>query len=368
MNIIKARFLRDCKPYGMEYSYLIQEPVAVGDLVQAETQRGVADLIVTAVNVPEEEVQKFKDRLKFIIGKKPEGEELKRTGMDIEVKEFQAPKIIINYETLKAELEKNLQDYKGLVVTEQTLAGSKAAQKELASLRVKIDTYRKAKKKEIEKPIKAFEAQCKELIALVENVEQPIKDAIKIFDDKKREEKRNIALELIAEVAAEIGLNEKYTAKLDVLDKYTNLTAAEKSVRDDLETRAFALKVEQDREVERLEIINSVLESENSRLKTKMKINMWLIDINSGVQTHEIINKIKAQAELIYEAENQQAEPPKEAEPTPEPPKAEKAEETPQQYYSATYKITGTVEQLRSVSAFLKEYKISYEVLEQREV
>ena len=50
--------------------------------------------------------------------------------MDIEVKEFQAPKIVINYEDLKAELEKNLESYKGLVVTEETLAGSKAAQKE----------------------------------------------------------------------------------------------------------------------------------------------------------------------------------------------------------------------------------------------
>ena len=77
--------------------------------------------------------------------------------MDIQVKEFQAPVIVINYETLKAELEKFLADYTGIVVTEDTLAGCKAAQKELASLRVKIDTYRKDKKKELEKPIKNFE-------------------------------------------------------------------------------------------------------------------------------------------------------------------------------------------------------------------
>lgn len=71
-NIIKARFLRDGEPYGREYSYLTKEPVAVGDVVQAETQRGTADLVVTALNVPEEEVEAFKDKLKYIIGKKPE--------------------------------------------------------------------------------------------------------------------------------------------------------------------------------------------------------------------------------------------------------------------------------------------------------
>lgn len=71
-NIIKCRFLRDGEPYGREYSYLTNEPVAVGDIVQADTQRGTADLLVTALNVPEAEVESFKDKLKYIIGKAPE--------------------------------------------------------------------------------------------------------------------------------------------------------------------------------------------------------------------------------------------------------------------------------------------------------
>lgn len=76
-NIIKCRFMRDGEPYGREYSYLTQQPVAVGDVVQAETQRGVADLVVTALNVPEAEVESFKDKLKYIIGKKPQESEEK---------------------------------------------------------------------------------------------------------------------------------------------------------------------------------------------------------------------------------------------------------------------------------------------------
>ena len=292
--------------------------------------------------------------------------------MDIEVKEFQAPRIVINYEELKAELEKSLENYKGLIVTEETLAGGKAAQKELASLRVKVDTYRKEKKKEIEKPIKAFEAQCKELIALIENVEKPIKEGIKVFDDQKREEKRKQALELIKEVAAANGLNEKYTAKLDVLDKYMNLTATAKGVKEDLEIRAFALKVEQDREAERLEIIQSVLESENARLNTKLQLSLWQSDIDADVPTSEIINKIKVQAAIVYEAENKPTEPIKEQEPTNTQPEAETAENEPQiqadKQYTATYKLVGNIAELRSVSAFLREHGISYEVLDQREV
>lgn len=69
-DIIKCRFLKDGEPMGREYSYLTNQPVAVGDIVQAETRQGEADLVVTAVNVPEEEVEAFKDKLKYIIGKK----------------------------------------------------------------------------------------------------------------------------------------------------------------------------------------------------------------------------------------------------------------------------------------------------------
>lgn len=297
---------------------------------------------------------------------------MEKEKMDIQVTEFQAPKITINYETLKAELTKLLGEYKGLVVTEQTLAGGKAAQKELASLRVKIDTYRKEKKKELEQPIKNFEAQCKELIALVESVEQPIKEGIKVFDDQKREEKRQTALELIAEVVGATGLNEKYAAKLDVIDKYMNLTATVSGVRDDLETRAFALKVEQDREAERLEIIKSVLESENKRLKTPMQLSLWQRAIDNGTPTSEIIASIKEHAALVYEAENKPAEPEKQPEATDVPPQEEKQPETPQaqpeKQYTATLKLVGALEELRSVSAFLKQHNISYEVLDQREV
>lgn len=296
--------------------------------------------------------------------------------MDIQVKEFQAPIITINYETLNAELDKFLEEYTGLVVTEQTLAGCKAAQKELASLRTKIDTYRKEKKKELEKPIKNFEAQCKDLIAKVERAEQPIKDGIKVYDDKTREEKRQTALKIIADVAQATGLNDKYTAKLDVLDKYMNLTATEKAVREDLETRAFALKVEQDREQERLDIIQNVIDSENERLNTKLS----MADFTTVMQyasTTDVISEIKKRAQQIYEAENKPVAPPKEPQHTEMPPQAENKPETPQaqpqhelavQMYKVTFEVVGSFEQQRAISAFLKANGITYTVKEQLKI
>ena len=289
--------------------------------------------------------------------------------MNIELKEFQPPKIVINYDELKAELEKNLEVYKGIVVTEETLAGSKATQKELANLRVKIEGYRKEKKKDMEEPVKAFDKQCKELIAMVESVEKPIKEGIKVFDDQKREKKREIALELIKEVVNDAGLNDKYAEKLDVLDKYMNLTATQKAVKDDLETRAFALKVEQDRESERIEIINSVIESENDRLNTKLKIDLWKRDIEGDVPTNVIIQAIKAQAALVYEAENKPKEQEKVEQPTETPQQEEKAVKEPETkekpIFKVTFDVIGDYETQHKVSDFLKENGIAYKVVSQ---
>lgn len=297
--------------------------------------------------------------------------------MDIEVKEFQAPVIVINYEELKTAIKQSLQEYKGLVVTEDTLSGCKAAQKELASLRTKIDTYRKDKKREAEKPIKAFEEQCKNLIGLVEQVEAPIKEGIKVYDDRKREEKRVAAEEIIANVAIENGLNEKYRAQLTVLDKYMNLTAKKKDVQDDVETRAFALKAAQDREEELLNIIQMEIDSQNNRIKTsKLTMQDFSYMISRGMETAAILNAIKAQGQKIYDAENAPKEDPK-PEPVAEEPKEAPEEaqkpvvEEPKtmaapKMFTVTVKMVGTSEEMKTVSQFLKDNNISYELLEQK--
>lgn len=66
-NIIKGRFLRDNEPYGREYSYLIAgQSVAVGNVFTVDTDRGEAQLVCTAINVPEEEIASFRDKMRCI--------------------------------------------------------------------------------------------------------------------------------------------------------------------------------------------------------------------------------------------------------------------------------------------------------------
>lgn len=64
--LIKIKFTRNGTPSGREYAYKSLIPVKIGDLVELPNGTG----IVTAVNVPESEVEGFKDKVKEIVGLK----------------------------------------------------------------------------------------------------------------------------------------------------------------------------------------------------------------------------------------------------------------------------------------------------------
>lgn len=222
------------------------------------------------------------------------------------------PVIHMNFEEVRTSLMETMERYKGIVVTEEGLKDCKATQKELVGLRNNIDTYRKTIKKEMEKPIRDFELQCKELINLVEEAEKPIKNGIVLFDNKRREEKRIKALELIGECIQKYGLEEKYSSRLTVLDKYLNLNGSVKSIREDIELRASGLKNEQDMEKAKIQMLKEAIEttvdSVNATIKTPLKYEDFQKYINYGWDAARIIKEINEKANLIREAEKPKEE------------------------------------------------------------
>lgn len=65
-NIIKVKFLKAGEPSGRAYTYYSKQPVEVGDKVQINLQ---SVGIVTDIHVSEEEIEPYKDKVKFIHGK-----------------------------------------------------------------------------------------------------------------------------------------------------------------------------------------------------------------------------------------------------------------------------------------------------------
>ena len=99
------------------------------------------------------------------------------------------PVIGFNYDELKAELAERLQHYNGLVVTEDTIKDAKTDRANLNKLRAAIDTRRKEVKKAYMVPYNNFEAQCKELTALIDEPIKVIDDQLSEFDERRKQEK-----------------------------------------------------------------------------------------------------------------------------------------------------------------------------------
>lgn len=99
------------------------------------------------------------------------------------------PPVKWNYEELKAELIKALENYKGLVYTEATVTQAKKDRASLNKLAEAIDARRKEMKARYLAPYKEFEAQAKELTALVKKQASEIDAQIKTFDEARKAEK-----------------------------------------------------------------------------------------------------------------------------------------------------------------------------------
>lgn len=90
-----------------------------------------------------------------------------------------------NYEELKAELSQKLEQYKGLVYTEDQIKEAKADRAKLNALATAIDDKRKQIKKQCLQPYEQFEAQIKDLLAVIKEPVALIDSQIKGYEEEK---------------------------------------------------------------------------------------------------------------------------------------------------------------------------------------
>ncbi|MDB2123696.1 DUF1351 domain-containing protein [Clostridium paraputrificum] len=298
----------------------------------------------------------------------------------------QLPVIKTNFEEVKESLKRNLEKYENTIVTEDNLKDCKAMQKELAGLRNQVDSKRKEVKRVLEAPIKEHDKENKELIAIIEEVEKPIKAGIAVFDSKRKEEKRKFADIKIFETCQALGLEKKYADQLTVLDKYLNLSASAKSVVEDIEQRAEALKQQQNMDKVKAEMIKanieSALETVNLTLKTPLEYKDFEKYLALGWDGPRIVREINERAAQIRQAEKaseematkrieeekqkEEVQIPMDLKPkAPEVPKEVKEDEP--RFYVELY-VEHNLEEMKILSKYLKDKGYKYIVCKQGKV
>ena len=297
--------------------------------------------------------------------------------MEIVVSKINSGSIVWNNEEVKTQLSSKLESMKNLVVTEENLKESQSLQKDLASLRIQIDSQRKRIKKELQKPVDEFDAACKELLAIVTEVEHPLKRQIEAFEESDRAARADRIKDKIAVKQAKWNLPEKYFLQVSVKDKWLNKTAKDKDIDAELDEMFSVLAAKAEGEKNDKEAIVKSCEVQSVGLYTAISPELFISQYELGIPLSAIIAKIGEEAERRKAEELRRAE---EAHSADEVEEAEVAEvsgpvesfqpekEIEERYYPCAREEESVVRCILEISGTrtqlgkLKEYMVAHEI------
>lgn len=216
--------------------------------------------------------------------------------MEIVVSKINSGSIVWNNEEVKTQLSSKLESMKNLVVTEENLKESQSLQKDLASLRIQIDSQRKKIKKELQKPVDDFDASCKELLAIVAEVEHPLKRQIEVFDESERMARADRIKDKISDKQSKWNLPEKYFLQVGVKDKWLNKTAKEREIETELDEMFSVLAAKAEGEKNDKEAIVKSCEVQSVGLYTAISPELFISQYELGIPLSAVIAKIGEEA------------------------------------------------------------------------
>lgn len=271
--------------------------------------------------------------------------------MTTDLKTALPAEIGFNFDELKTELTERLHHYNTLVVTEDAIKEAKTDLANLRKLREAIETRRKEVKKQCMAPYNAFEAQVKELTALIDAPVATINGQIKAFDEqekaKKYEEISAAYEELVQETMQEIiPLNR-------ILDpKWLNKGTTMKSIREAIS--AFANRT-------RIDILYMESTVQPEHLTAVRAEYIETLDLDAAMEHRD---KLVAAAAAFQQREDQRMmyQPPAEenAPVTPQEPSREAPRQAEETIYLLRLEFQLSLDEANKLKKFLVDNHINY--------
>lgn len=146
------------------------------------------------------------------------------------------PPVEWNYEAVKQWVSDGLAAYEGRVYTEDTVAEAKRDRANLNKLSKAIEDKRKELKSVYLTPYNSFEAQAKELVAMIKKQSDAIDAQVKAYDQKRRDEKlEKIKTELYAPMIGDLAELVSYQRLHD--PKWLNVTVGMAAISEALSAK-----------------------------------------------------------------------------------------------------------------------------------
>ena len=147
-----------------------------------------------------------------------------------------------NWDSLKTNIQKVVDRYKGTQLTEDNVDYVKALKKQFVSLRTGVEldfkNYKTAYLDPAENLIKAVKA---ELLAVIDEGESALDKQLDEYDQRRKDELTIILKDYVAESVEKYHLRDEYATQIQLKKNYYNKTAKEEETIADIDTQAKEL-------------------------------------------------------------------------------------------------------------------------------
>lgn len=248
--------------------------------------------------------------------------------------------IEFNYDELNNWIVEQVEQYKGLTYTDETIKNAKEDRAKLNKFRENIDNARKDVKKRYLEPYNNFEEKVKTLLALIEEPAKAIDVQVKAYEENKKVEKR---AEIEAFYNAVIGdLASLLTLDKIFNSKWLNATTSIKSVQTEIEQIIAKVKFD----------LATIKDLKSEWELTLIDTYLNTLDVAAALREKTRLEERKKA--IMEEGSIEQTMPI----PVFEEPKQE--EPTTVKVYTRKFWVKGTADQLRALGQYMKENGIEY--------
>lgn len=257
-----------------------------------------------------------------------------------------------NNEELKAEISAKMEDYKGLVFTEETIKEAKKDRASLNKLRSAFEDERKKIKKLYMDPYNRFEQQVKEVIALIDEPIRLIDAQIKEVEENKKLQKRKDIEELFESIGFQnfVSLNQIWD------EKWLNASVPMTKIEEQMKSEMYRIG-------EEVVTISRLPEFSFEAMDVYKKT----LDLTQAIQEGQRLSETQKKKAAYEEEQRRKAEEDKagKQEEEKQPEAGGEREnpvevEQPEKIVCLDFRVWGTMEQIMGLRQYLIDNKIKF--------
>ena len=139
-----------------------------------------------------------------------------------------------NFDEIKTRLLAGIEKYTGLTVTDENLPEMEKTSREIASLRTQVNKFRIATKKQLNATADKFDAEVKELAAIIDQAEAPLKEQLQKYEDERVQAKETELLAFAWKTCVSFGVSDQYYQTYQVPSKLTQRGTSDKQAKQEV--------------------------------------------------------------------------------------------------------------------------------------